>query len=78
MKTTDTFLIVGALAIAAGLVLLPRRPRESRLAGFPAGLVNPYAAVGVGDGSTVWGAPSISQYIEQIRGTQDQGDGWTG
>ena len=68
---SETMLIVGALAIAAGLVLVPRRGRASvGVAG------KQLARVGAGDGSTVWGGAASAQSREQL--ARETGPDWTG
>lgn len=69
---TETTLIVGALAIAAGLVLIPRRPRSA--SGTAAAQV---ARTGAGDAATVWDDNATARYREQLR-RQTAGQDWTG
>ena len=62
----ETTLIVGALAIAAALVLIPKRPRSSA-----AGVADVQRArVGAGDASTI--------YREQLRAELASDPNWTG
>ena len=71
---TETTLIVGALAIAAALVLIPKRPRSSA-----SGVSDVQRArVGAGDASTVWGAGATSSYREQLRRQSAIDPTWTG
>lgn len=72
MKTGE-MLTVTALAIAAGLVLIPRR--ASAAAAFGARNVSA-PRVGAGDGATVWNDARTAQYREQLAG--QAGRDWTG
>ena len=74
MKTGE-MLTVTALAIAAGLVLIPKRTASS--AGAGGGFRNVFAPrVGAGDGSTVWTDARTAQYREQL--ARSVGNDWTG
>lgn len=70
---TETAMIVGALAIAAGLVLIPKRPRSA--SGVAAAQV---PRVGAGDASTVWDDSATARYREQLRRQAAADPGWTG
>lgn len=69
---TETTIIVGALAIAAGLVLLPKRARAA--SGVAAAQV---PRVGAGDASTVWTPTATAAYREALR-QQTAGTDWMG
>ena len=69
---TETTLIVGALAIAAGLVLIPKRPRSA------SGVAAPQAPrVGSGDAGTIWNDATTAQYREALR-RETGGMDWAG
>lgn len=67
---TDTMLTVGALAIAAGLVLMPRRARGAVT--LPPGGAQPRVG---GAAGTVWDDAATARYREQL--AREAGD-WTG
>lgn len=71
MKISDTTIIVGALAVAAGLVLLPRRA---------AGAVASSGGVGLprvgGTAGSLWTAGDSARYREQL--ARETGSDWTG
>lgn len=69
---TETTLIVGALAIAAGLVLIPKRPRSASGVAAAQG-----ARVGAGDASTVWNDAATAQYREALK-RETGGMDWMG
>lgn len=69
MKINDTALIVGALAVAAGLVFMPRRAAAARAT--TAGLVD-YTRT---PGGTVWDDAAQAQFREQLR-REMSGPGW--
>ena len=71
---TETLLIVSALAIAAGLVLIPRRGGAASAAAGNRDLFSP--RVGAGDGATVWSDARTAQYREQL--SRETGRDWMG
>lgn len=70
--TNDTALIVGALAIAAGLVLIPKRPRAASGAAAATG-----PRTGAGDATTVWDGAASARYREALS-RQTAGQDWMG
>ena len=73
MKTGE-MLTVTALAIAAGLVLIPRRAGAASASTGPRNVAAP--RVGAGDGATVWSDARTAQYREQL--ARSVGNDWTG
>lgn len=71
MKITDTALIVGALAVAAGLVLLPRRAAGAMASASGPGLPR----VG-GTAGSLWTAGDSARYREQL--ARETGSDWMG
>ena len=69
---TDTMMLVGALAIAAGLVKIPKRTRTAST-----GAAAAPARVGSGDAGTVWNDATTGQYREALK-RETGGMDWSG
>lgn len=67
---TDTMLLVGALAVAAGLVLLPRRAGAASAPSVATPRVG-------GTAGSLWNDTTTAQYREQLA-RETAGAGWYG
>ena len=70
----ETAITLSAMAIAVGLVLLPRRAGGTPAAATFRNLMLP--RVGAGDGAVVWDGAASARYREQL--SREAGSDWYG